>query len=226
MPTEDRARGEATSLRVIIGEDEVLLREGIARLLEDAGLDVVGRAADAEDLLRQVAARQPDIAVVDVRMPPDRTDDGLRAAAQIRERHPDTTVLVLSQYLEERYPLDLIGDDPEGVGYLLKDRIGDVRGFIEAVRRVAAGGSVLDREVVARMLGRRRRQGRLADLTAREREVLALMAEGKSNQGIAQTLVLGEGTVEKHVSNILGKLGLSSRTQAALWAAHQGLVEP
>jgi DNA-binding NarL/FixJ family response regulator len=194
---------------VIIGEDDVLLREGIARLLSEAGFEVVGQAGDAEAFLRKALAHRPDVAVVDVQMPPDRTDDGLRAAIELRRQRPDTGVLVLSQYYEEHYALDLIGERAEGVGYLLKERVGDVDAFIEAVGRVASGGSALDPEVVARMLGRRGSQSPVASLTPRERDVLAAMAEGKSNQGIADALFVTEAAVEKHVTGIFHKLGLA-----------------
>jgi DNA-binding NarL/FixJ family response regulator len=196
-------------VRVIIGEDDVLLREGIARLLTEAGLEVVGQAGDAESFLRKALAHRPDVAVVDVQMPPERTDDGLRAAIELRRRHPDVGVLVLSQYYEERYAVDLIGDRAEGVGYLLKERVGDVDAFIDAVGRVASGGSALDPEVVARMLGRRGSQSPVAALTPRERDVLGAMAEGKSNQGIAEALFVTEAAVEKHVTGIFHKLGLT-----------------
>jgi len=195
-------------LRVLIAEDQVLLRSGIARLLEDAGMEVVAQAGDAEDALRKARAHRPDVAILDVQMPPDGTDDGLRAAITIRSELPRTGVLVLSQFLEEAYALDLIGDDASGVGYLLKDRIIDVAAFVEAVRRVAEGGSALDPEVVARIVGRRRRVDPLEALTPREREVLALMAEGKSNRGIAEELVVSPASVEKHATAIFHKLGL------------------
>jgi DNA-binding NarL/FixJ family response regulator len=195
-------------LRVVIGEDDVLLREGIARLLAEGGLEVVGQAGDADDLLRKTLAHRPDIVVVDVQMPPRREDDGLVAALEVRRRLPETGVLVLSQYYEESYALDLIGDRAEGVGYLLKERVGDVSAFMDAVRRVAAGGSALDPHVVGLMLGRRRARGPLDDLTPRERDVLAAMAEGKSNLGIAETLVVSEAAVEKHVTGIFQKLGI------------------
>jgi DNA-binding NarL/FixJ family response regulator len=199
-------------VRVVIGEDDVLLREGIAQLLTRAGFEVAAQAGDAEDFLRKAIAHRPDVTVVDVQMPPDHQDDGLRAALELRRRQPQTGVLVLSQYYEEHYAVDLIGDRPEGVGYLLKERVGDVDAFIDAVRRVAAGGSALDPEVVGRMLGRRRSDGPLERLSPREREVLAAMAEGKSNSGIAQELVVTDAAVEKHVTNIFQKLGLSGAT--------------
>jgi DNA-binding NarL/FixJ family response regulator len=196
-------------VRVVIGEDDVLMREGIARLLTEAGFDVVAQAGDAEDLLRKALAHRPDVAVVDVRMPPGREDDGLRAALELRAQRPEVGVLVLSQYYEESYALALIGDSAEGVGYLLKERVGDVEAFTRAVTRVAAGGSALDPEVVGRMLGRRSSESPLDRLTPREREVLAALAEGKSNRGIAEALYLSEAAVEKHVRSIFGKLGLA-----------------
>ena len=202
----------AEPLRVVIGEDDVLLREGIARLLAEAGCDVVAQAGDADDLLRKTLAHRPDVAVVDVQMPPRREDDGLVAAMEVRRRLPGTGVLVLSQFYEESYALDLIGDHAEGVGYLLKERVGDVAAFVDAVRRVAAGGSALDPEVVERMLGRRSREDPLAELTPRERDVLAAMAEGKSNLGIAEALFVSEAAVEKHVTGIFQKLGIGPTT--------------
>jgi DNA-binding NarL/FixJ family response regulator len=194
--------------RVVIGEDDVLLREGIARILGEAGYEVVAQAGDADELLRKALAHHADVAVVDVKMPPERSDDGLRAAVELRRQRPDTGVLVLSQYCEERYAVDLIGDRAEGVGYLLKERVGDVDAFIDAVGRVASGGTALDPEVVSRMLGRRGRESPLAQLTPRERDVLAAMAEGKSNLGIAEELFVTEAAVEKHVTSIFQKLGL------------------
>ena len=202
----------AAALRVVIGEDDVLLREGMARLLSDAGFDVVAQAGDADDFLRRTLAHRPDVAVVDVQMPPRHEDDGLRAAMQLRATAPETGVLVLSQFYEESYALDLIGDRAEGVGYLLKERVGDVDTFVDALRRVAAGGSALDPEIVGRMLGRRRAGGPLDELTPRERDVLAAMAEGKSNSGIAEQLVVTEAAVEKHIGRIFGKLGLGPTT--------------
>jgi DNA-binding NarL/FixJ family response regulator len=199
-----------SGLRVVIGEDDVLLREGIVRLLGESGLDVVAQAGDADDFLRKTLAHKPDVAVVDVQMPPRREDDGLRAAAELRSRLPNTGVLVLSQFYEESYALELIGDRAEGVGYLLKERVGDVAAFVDAVKRVAAGGSALDPEIVGRMLGRRRSGSPLARLTPRERDVLAAMAEGKSNRGIAEELVVTEAAVEKHVTGIFHKLDLGT----------------
>jgi len=196
-------------MRVVIGEDQALLRQGIVRLLEDAGFEVAGQAGDAIDLVRKVSAHKPDVAIVDVQMPPGNTDDGLRAAIEIRSRQPDVGVLVLSQHADERYALDLIGDSAEGVGYLLKDRVADFTAFADAVRRVGEGGSALDPDLVARMLGRRRREDPLESLTPREREVLELMGEGRSNRGIADALVVSQAAVEKHVTNIFSKLGIA-----------------
>jgi DNA-binding NarL/FixJ family response regulator len=196
------------STRVVIGEDDVLMREGIARILGEAGFEVVGQVGDAEDFLRKALAYRPDVAVVDVQMPPGRADDGLRAAIKLRHQRPETGVLVLSQFYEERYMLDLIGNRPEGAGYLLKERVADVAAFTEAVGRVAAGGAVLDPHVVGRMLGRVRPEGQLSRLSPRERDVLASMAEGKSNSGIAGALVITEAAVEKHVTSIFQKLDL------------------
>jgi DNA-binding NarL/FixJ family response regulator len=194
--------------RVVIGEDDVLLREGIARLLGEGGFEVVAQAGDADDLLRKGLAHRPSVVIADVNMPPGRGDDGLRAAIEVRRQRPETGVLVLSQYYEERYGIDLIGERAEGVGYLLKERVGDVESFLDAVARVASGGSALDPEVVARMLGRRRPSGRLDRLSPRERDVLAAMAEGKSNRGIAQSLLVSQAAVEKHVTSIFHKLEL------------------
>ena len=201
-------------MRVVIGEDQLLFRKGLGRLLEEAGFDVVGQAGDAVDLRRKVSAHRPDVAVVDIQMPPSNTDDGLRAAMQIREEQPQTKVLVLSQYIEERYAVDLIGESAEGVGYLLKDRVGDLDAFADAVRRVGEGGSVLDPEVVGQMLGRRRRVDPLDELSPREREVLELMAQGRSNSGIAEQLVVTESAVEKHVTSIFDTLGIERSGEA------------
>jgi len=199
-------------MRVVIAEDSVLLREGVARLLTDSGFEVVGQAGDADDLLRKVRAHRPDVALVDIRMPPTNTDDGLRAAKVIKEELPDTGVIVLSQYVEEGYAVDLVADGG-GVGYLLKDRISDVEGFVESVRRVAEGGSALDPEVVAQMLRRRRADDPLDELTPREHEVLELMAEGRSNAAIAERMVVTERAVEKHVTSIFAKLRLPASGQ-------------
>jgi DNA-binding NarL/FixJ family response regulator len=197
-------------MKVVIGEDQALLRQGIVSLLGAAGFEVVAEAGDAPDLLRKVGAHKPDVVITDVQMPPDNSDDGLRAAIEIRAAHPGMGVLVLSQFAEERYAVDLIGDDAAGVGYLLKDRVTDFQGFADAVRRVAAGGSVLDPAVVAHMLGRRRRDDPLDALTPREREVLELMAEGRSNKGIAEKLVVTSHAVEKHVTSIFSKLDIAA----------------
>jgi len=200
-------------VRIVIGEDQALLREGIVRLLRDAGFDVVAEAADAPDLLRKVRAHKPDVAIVDVQMPPGNEDDGLRAAIEIRAEQPDVGVLVLSQFVEERYAVDLVGDSAEGVGYLLKDRVADFAVFADAIRRVAAGGTALDPTVVARMLGRRRRNDPFEALTPRERQVLELMAEGRSNRGIAEALVVTPHAVEKHVTSLFSKLGVSGAAE-------------
>lgn len=195
-------------MRIVIAEDSVLLRAGITRLLTDAGFDVVAAVGDASSLVDVVGRLHPDLAVVDVRMPPTLTDDGLRAALTIRERQPSVAILVLSQYVEERYATDLLAGDTAGIGYLLKDRVADVADFTDAVRRVGAGGTALDAEVVAQLLARTRRRDPLERLTAREREVLGLMAEGRTNAAIAKTLVVGAGAVEKHVNSIFTKLDL------------------
>jgi len=196
------------AVRVVIGEDDVLLREGICRLLAEGGFDVVAQAGDAEDFLRRALAHRPDVAVVDVKMPPGQEDDGLRAALELRRQRPETGILVLSQFYEEHYALELIGEHAEGVGYLLKERVGDVDAFMDAVSRVAAGGSALDPEIVGRMLGRRREDSPLERLSPREHDVLAAMAEGKSNKGIAEALVVTQAAVEKHVTSIFHKLEL------------------
>ncbi|NEB94038.1 LuxR C-terminal-related transcriptional regulator [Streptomyces bauhiniae] len=201
-------------MRVVIAEDSVLLREGLTRLLTDLGHEVVAGVADAEALLASIAelagqGELPDVVVADVRMPPTHTDEGVRAAVELRGRHPDLGVLVLSQYVEERYATELLAGSSRGVGYLLKDRVADVREFVAAVERVAQGGTALDPEVVAQLLGRSRKQDVLAALTPREREVLGLMAEGRTNSAVARQLVVSDGAVEKHVSNIFMKLGLT-----------------
>jgi len=195
-------------MRVVVGEDQPLVREGIVRVLEDAGFEVVGTAGDAPDLVRKARAHRPDVVVTDIQMPPDGTDDGLRAALEIRESDPDVGVLVLSQFLESRYALDLVGEHAEGVGYLLKEKVGEIRTFTDAVERVARGGSVLDPEVVASLVGRKRHESPLDELTNRERQVLSLMAEGRSNAAIAGELVVTVAAVERHVTSIFGKLGL------------------
>ncbi|HXJ66124.1 MAG TPA: response regulator transcription factor [Actinomycetota bacterium] len=197
---------EAPTLRAVLADDSVLFREGVARLLDEHGLEVVGRAGDADELLSQVAALRPDVAVVDIRMPPTHTIEGIQAAIRIRADHPGTGVLVLSQYVETRQAFELLGPEPRGVGYLLKDRVLDLPEFVSAVRRVAAGGSVVDPEVVVRLLGRTSSASPVERLTEREREVLGLMAEGRSNQAISERLFLSERTVETHVASIFGKL--------------------
>ena len=195
-------------MRVVIAEDSVLLREGLVRLLADEGIEAVDTVGDGSALVEAVAAHTPDLAIVDVRMPPTFTDEGLRAALAARERVPGTPILVLSQYVEERYATELIGGGTQGVGYLLKERVADLTEFVEAVRKIAAGGTVIDPEVIGQLLGRRHRGDRLEALTPREREVLGLMAQGKSNAAIARDLVVTEGAVEKHISNIFLKLDL------------------
>jgi DNA-binding NarL/FixJ family response regulator len=195
-------------MRVVLADDSVLLREGIARLLEDAGFEVVGQVDNPDDLLRRVGFSKPDVAIVDIRMPPTHTDEGLQAARRIRERFPGVGVLVLSQYVEPTYAMELLQESAEGVGYLLKDRVSDVDEFAGAVRRVAQGGSALDPTVVSQLVGRRRSNDPLDGLTPREREVLELMAQGRSNNGIAERMVVTERAVEKHVTSIFGKLGL------------------
>jgi DNA-binding NarL/FixJ family response regulator len=195
-------------MRVVIAEDAVLLREGLTRLISDAGMEVVAGVGDGPGLVAAVVAHRPDVAIVDVRMPPGYGDDGLRAAVAARAQVPDCAIVVLSQYVEERYATELLEADARGIGYLLKERVADVAEFLAAVRQVAAGGTVFDPEVVRQLVARRRRAERLDALTAREREVLALMAEGRSNAAIAERLVISEGAVEKHVTSIFGKLGL------------------
>lgn len=197
-------------MRAVIAEDSVLLREGLARLLGENGIEVVGSCETAEDLLLKVRSHAPDVAIVDIRLPPTHNDEGLRGALEIRLRHPSVGVLVLSQYVEVGLAMKLLADSAEGAGYLLKDRVSDVREFIDAVRRVAGGGSAIDPIIVSELLSKRRSDDPLAALTPREREVLELMAEGRSNQGIADRLVITVRAVEKYVSSIFGKLGLSS----------------
>lgn len=204
----------AERLRVIVGEDQPFVREGIVRVLDDGDFEVVGTAADARDLIRLADAYRPDVVVADIQMPPDHTDDGLRAVLAIRAAHPGVGVLVLSQFLEDAYALALVADGAQGVGYLLKEKVGDVRMFADAVRRVAEGGSVLDPEVVARLVGRKRTAGPLDSLTPRERQVLALIAEGRSNAGIAQELVVTVAAIERHVTGIFDKLGLHAAPEA------------
>lgn len=206
--------GAAVTLTAVVADDSVLLRDGVVRLLEDAGVDVVAAVGDGEALLAAVDAHRPDLALVDVRMPPTHTDEGIRAAIEIRRKYPDIAVLVLSQYVEERYAAELLSQDSAGVGYLLKDRVVDVEEFIVAVRRVANGGSAVDAEVVRQLLGRTARASELDRLTPREREVLGLMAEGLSNAGIAEQLVVSLGAVEKHISNVFTKLDLEQEQHA------------
>jgi DNA-binding NarL/FixJ family response regulator len=193
---------------VLVGEDQPLVREGIVRVLEANGFEVVGVAGDAPELIRKAGGHHPDVVVTDIQMPPDHSDDGLRAAIEIRKRQPGVGVVVLSQFLEDRYALDLVGERADGVGYLLKDRLGDLNLFVDAVRRVAQGGSALDPEVVQRMVGRRRENSPLDQLTPREKQVLGLMAEGRSNVGIAEELIVTVAAVERHVTSIFSKLGL------------------
>jgi DNA-binding NarL/FixJ family response regulator len=198
----------------VIAEDAVLLREGLMRLLEEGGFDVVDCVDNGEALIRSVERHQPDVCVVDVRMPPTFNDEGVKAALVIRKQWPDVSILMLSQYVEERYAVDLIAGDSRGIGYLLKDRVADVREFLEALRRVAMGGAALDPEVVTQLLVRSGKQDPLEQLSPREREVLGLMAEGRTNGLIAEALVVTEGAVEKHVTNIFNKLGLPPADQA------------
>ncbi|SNR74986.1 two component transcriptional regulator, LuxR family [Haloechinothrix alba] len=195
-------------MRVVIAEDSVLLREGLARLLQTAGIDVVDTVSDADALLRTVEEHRPDLAVIDVRMPPDHTDEGIRAALVLRRQAPDMAILMLSQYVEERYALDLLAGETSGVGYLLKDRVADVTEFLDALHRIEAGGTALDPEVVSQLLVRRHGDP-LDRLTARERDVLALMAEGRSNAGVADALVLSDSAVAKHINSIFTKLDIT-----------------
>jgi DNA-binding NarL/FixJ family response regulator len=196
-------------IRVIVGEDQPFVREGIVHVLQDGGFDVVGTTANARDLVRMADAYGPDVVVADIQMPPDHADDGLRAALAIRAANPGVGVLVLSQFLEDSYVFDLVSEGAQGVGYMLKEKVGDMRLFTDAVRRVADGGSALDPDVVARLVGRMRKASPVDDLTPREREVLALIAEGRSNGGIARELVVTVAAVERHVTSIFDKLGLN-----------------
>jgi len=200
-------------MRVVLAEDSVLLREGVARILDEAGFEVVGQAGNADELLLKVRSYSPDVAIVDIRMPPTHTDEGLRAAQEIREKHPTCGVLVLSQYVEATYAMELLAESAEGVGYLLKDRVSDVNEFADAVRRVGEGGSALDPTIVSQLVGRRRRDDPIDQLTPREREVLDLMAEGRSNSGIAEQLVVTDRAVEKHVTSIFSKLRLPAASE-------------
>jgi len=204
----------AERLRVIVGEDQPFVREGIVRVLDDGDFEVVGTAADARDLIRLADAYRPDVVVTDIQMPPENSDDGLRAALAIRAAHPGVGVLVLSQFLEDAYALALVADGAQGVGYLLKEKVGDLRIFTDAVRRVAEGGSVLDPDVVARLVNRKRTAGPLDSLTPRERQVLALIAEGRSNAGVAQELLVTVAAIERHVTSIFDKLGLHASPEA------------
>jgi DNA-binding NarL/FixJ family response regulator len=199
---------QSAAVRVLVGEDQPLVREGIVRVLEVNGFQVVATAGNAPDLVRKAAVHRPDVVVTDIQMPPDSTDDGLRAALEIRTADPNIGVLVLSQFLEDRYAFDLVAGGAGGVGYLLKEKVGDLRTFTEAVRRVADGGSALDPDVVERLIGRSRRKGPLDRLTSRERQVLALIAQGRSNSGVAADLVVTVAAVERHVTSIFDKLGL------------------
>jgi DNA-binding NarL/FixJ family response regulator len=205
--------GLGARIRVVLADDSILLREGIAALLENAGFEVVGQAGNSEELLLKVRSYGPDVAIVDIRMPPGFDDEGLRAAQEIRESHPEVGVLVLSQYVESGYALELLQGSTEGVGYLLKDRVSDVKEFAAAVKRVATGGSALDPEVVSRLVGRRRGEDPISQLTPKEREVLELIAEGRSNQGIAERMVVTERAVEKHVTSIFSKLRLPAASE-------------
>jgi DNA-binding NarL/FixJ family response regulator len=200
--------GDESRIRVVVGEDHPIFREGLIRVLESGGFEVVAAAGNAPDVIRKTHAHHPDVVVIDIQMPPDGTDDGLRAAIEIRASDPGVGVLVLSEFLEDRYALELVGDRAAGVGYLLKDKVGEMTTFIDAVRRVARDGSALDPDVVARLVGRKRRDGPLDTLTRREREVLSLMAEGRSNAAIAEQLVVTTPTVERHITSIFDKLGL------------------
>jgi DNA-binding NarL/FixJ family response regulator len=202
-------------MRVVIADDSILLREGVSRLLAEAGFDVVGQAGDADELLREVEDKAPDVAIVDIRMPPTHTDEGLQAARELRRRHPSLGVLVLSQYVRPSYAFELLADDARGVGYLLKDRVSNLNELSDAVTRVGGGGSVLDPSVVSQLVGRRRHgHDAVDDLSEREREVLALMAEGRTNRAIAERLFITERTVEKHVKSIFGKLALPASADA------------
>jgi DNA-binding NarL/FixJ family response regulator/class 3 adenylate cyclase len=213
FPPLRNARVREPGLSAVIAEDSTLLREGLARLLEEAEIDVVGQARNADELMLKVRSYHPDVAIVDIRMPPTQTDEGIRAAREIRDRHPDTGVLVLSQYVAHTYAVELLSDSAEGLGYLLKDRVGDVDDFTAAVRRVADGGSALDPVVVAELLGRRRRDDPVEQLSPREREVMELMAEGRSNQAIGQRLFISPRAVEKHVTSIFAKLRLPAAAE-------------
>ncbi len=201
-------------IRVVVGEDQSFVREGIVSVLQDSGFDVVGTTDNADELVRMADAYRPDVVIADIQMPPDRTDDGLRAALAIRAARPGAGVLVLSQFLEDRYAFDLVAGGAQGVGYLLKEKVGDMGMFADAVRRIADGGSVLDPDVVARLVSRKRKASPLDDLTPRERQVLALIAQGLSNAGIARELVVTVAAIERHVTSIFDKLGLNQTPEA------------
>ena len=217
LPTESGANSRVIlesmdpRVRVVVGEDEPLVREGIVRVLERAGFEVVAAVADADDVVRSVGSHRPDVAVVDIRMPRGMNENGLRAALAIRAAHPDVGILVLSQFVEDRYVLELVGDRPEGVGYLLKEKVSDIGLLSDAVHRIAAGGSALDADVIALLVGRKRAAGPLGELTPRELDVLTLMAQGRSNRGIADELVVSVAAVERHVTGIFNKLDLHRR---------------
>ncbi len=213
FPPLRNARRRERGLSAVIAEDSTLLREGLARLLGEAEIDVVGQAANVDELMLKVRSYHPDVAIVDIRMPPTQTDEGIRAAREIRDRHPETGVLVLSQYVAHTYAVELLSDSAEGLGYLLKDRVADVDEFIAAVRRVAEGGSALDPLVVAELVGRRRGNDPVDQLSPREREVMELMAEGRSNQAIGQRLFISPRAVEKHVTSIFAKLRLPAAAE-------------
>jgi len=216
---------DGSPLRVVIAEDSVLIREGIARLIEESGGTVVAKVGDGDAFVEAVEAERPDVSVVDVRMPPSQRDEGLRAAIEARRRVPGTPILVLSQYVERQYATELLADGAGGVGYLLKDRVGDIPEFMDALRRVARGGTALDAEVVAQLMVPNRADDPLGTLTPREREVAALVARGLSNRAIALELVISEATAERHTGNVFAKLGLASRAQLAVWAVKHGLVQ-
>jgi DNA-binding NarL/FixJ family response regulator len=213
MGVESPEVSSAAPLRIVVGEDQPIVRAGVVHVLEEAGCEVVAVAGDAEELVRKARAHRPNVVITDIQMPPDHTDDGLRAAATIRDEQPDVGVLVLSQFIEDRYPLELIQDRADGVGYLLKDRVGDVPAFVDAVRRVAGGGTALDPAVVRRMVAGHGSESPVEELTPRESEVIALMAEGRSNAGIAEALVVSVPAVERHVTSIFAKLGLEQASE-------------
>jgi DNA-binding NarL/FixJ family response regulator len=214
LATSSDSEPESLPTRVVVGEDQPVYRAGVIHVLREAGLDVVASADNADDLIRKTRAHHPDVAVVDIKMPPSFGDDGLRAAREIRATDPSVAVLVLSQFLDARYAVELLSDRPEGVGYLLKDRLAETTAFVDAVRHVARGGSMIDSEVIGRVLGRRRRARPIDELTAREVDVLGLMAEGLSNEGVAERLVVTVSAVERHITSMFHKLGLSEHRQS------------